>query len=120
MKFEKIQTLQDIELLKFARHLRLEDGAKMIIGRDENDNLKLQEISNDKFDEIKFEDDIIGAYSLLSKNASKNDKLLAARLALTYAKTKPDQEYNIIIAGEKIRAYKFENKQFAQKYFIVK
>lgn len=118
LKFEKIETNEDIEILKFGRHLRLRDGAKMVIGRDEVDNERLNNIKNDKFVKIEFLDEIIGAHSFLSKNATKDDKTLAARLALTYAKTQIDKEYKVIIQNEQFLAKAFHSKDCAQEFFI--
>lgn len=118
MKFEKIESSKDSEILKFGRHLRLKDGAKMIIGRDENDNERLQKIENPKFLQIKFKDEIIGAFSLLSKNASANDKVLAAKLALTYAKTDVLTSYEVQIESEIYTLCPFGSKDAAKPYFI--
>ncbi|CZE46222.1 argininosuccinate synthase domain-containing protein [Campylobacter geochelonis] len=118
LKFEGLDTYLDTQILKFGRHLRLDDGAKVIIGRDEKDNEGLERVQNPKFSHIALPDDMVGAYSLISKNASKNDKLKACKFALTYAKTSPNLEYEVAIDGEKFIASPFESKSQAQKYLV--
>ena len=118
VKFEKIETPADAEILKFGRHLRLPGGAKLIIGRDENDNKKLAAVQNSKFSEIKFKDGVVGALSLLSRGASEADRELAARLALTYAKTDAARRYALLIDGSELSANPFESKDAAREYFV--
>ena len=118
VKFEKIETPADAEILKFGRHLRLPEGAKLIIGRDESDNKKLAAVQNPKFSEIKFKDDVVGALSLLSRGVSEADRELAAKLALTYAKTDAARRYALLIDGSELSASPFESKDAAREYFV--
>ena len=119
LKFDKEMRDIDVTWLKLGRHLRLVDGAKMIIGRDESDNNALLAHPNDKFEQIKFKesDDIVGAVSFISRNASKADKELAARLALAYTKASKDDEFEVSIANEKF-IIKPEDKKLAQEFFV--
>lgn len=119
LNFDKEMRDIDVTWLKLGRHLRLPDGAKMIIGRDESDNNALLAHPNDKFDQVKFKesDDIVGAVSFISKNASKADKELAARLALAYTKASKENEFEVSIAGEKFSITP-EDKSLAQNYFV--
>ena len=119
LKFDKEMRDIDVTWLKLGRHLRLPDGAKMIIGRDESDNNALLAHPNDKFEQVKFKesDDIVGAVSFISKNASKADKELAARLALAYTKASQDDEFEVSIANEKF-IIKPEDKKLAQEFFV--
>ena len=119
LNFDKEMRDIDVTWLKLGRHLRLPDGAKMIIGRDESDNNALLAHPNDKFEQVKFKesDDIVGAVSFISKNASKADKELAARLALAYTKASRENKFEVSIAGEKFSITP-EDKSLAQNYFI--
>ena len=119
LKFDKEMRDIDVTWLKLGRHLRLVDGAKMIIGRDESDNNALLAHPNDKFEQVKFKesDDIVGAVSFISKNASKADKELAARLALAYTKASKDDEFEVSIANEKF-IIRPEDKKLAQEFFV--
>lgn len=111
-------TVEDIDLLKAGRHLRLPDGAKLVIGRDQADNEKLTKIENSKYIFARALD-ISGPMSLLSVNASEDDKKLSAKLILTYTKTPKEQVGSVEIGDEVIEAIPFENKEFVKEYFIV-
>jgi tRNA-specific 2-thiouridylase len=116
IKYDKFEAC-DIELLKVGRHLRLPGGAKLVIGRNKEENERLKNIDNYKFVFIKILD-ATGPLSMLSKNANKEDFELAARLVLTYGKTNKDKEYEVLIENQKLKAYPFESKEVAKKYFI--
>ena len=111
-------TVDDIDLLKAGRHLRLPDGAKLVIGRDQADNEKLTKIENSKYIFARALD-ISGPMSLLSVNASESDKKLSAKLILTYTKTPKEQLGSVKIGDEVIEAIPFESKEFVKEYFIV-
>ena len=119
LNFDKEMRDIDVVWLKLGRHLRLPDGAKMIIGRDESDNNALLAHPNDKFEQVKFKesDDIVGAVSFISKNASKADKELAARLALAYTKASRENKFEVSIDSEKFSIIP-EDKSLAQNYFV--
>ena len=119
LKFDKEMRDIDVTWLKLGRHLRLVDGAKMIIGRDESDNNALLAHPNDKFEQVKFKesDDIVGAVSFISKNASKADKELAARLALAYTRASKDGKFDVFVDGEKFNIAR-EDKELAQEFFV--
>ena len=119
LNFDKEMRDIDVTWLKLGRHLRLVDGAKMIIGRDESDNNALLAHPNDKFDQVNFKesDDIVGAVSFISKNASKADKELAARLALAYTKASRENKFEVSIDSEKFSITP-EDKSLAQNYFV--
>ncbi len=118
MAYEKF-TVADIDILKAGRHLRLPDGAKLVIGRNQEDNEKLKKIENEKYIFARA-NDIAGPTSLISKNASDADRKLAAKLILTYTKTPKESEGSVLIGEEIVKATPFENKSYAQPYFVVK
>jgi len=116
IKYDKLES-GDINILKFGRHFRLDDGAKLIVGRNQDDNMGLQNIDNDKFISIKLP--IAGPFSLISKNASKEDLELGAKIAITYAKSSSEDLYDIEIEGyDNISISPFENKSQLSKYFF--
>jgi len=108
--------VEDIELLKFGRHFRLPDGAKLAVGRNKEDNEGLQAIDSDKYIVIKLP--IGGPFSLLSVNASSKDRALAAKLAMTYARSSAQESYDVEVAGETITVSPFAEKKEAQQYFF--
>ncbi|MGZ5207469.1 MAG: argininosuccinate synthase domain-containing protein [Sulfuricurvum sp.] len=106
----------DIPTLKYGRQLRLPDGAKFIIGRDENDNLALEAIENTKYVHINTE--LFGPHALISVNASENDKILAAKLVLAYCKPDFSGEQTLDFEGIPLTTVSDMNRKDAQKYFI--
>jgi tRNA-specific 2-thiouridylase len=110
--------VKDIPVVKYGRQLRLPDGAKLVIGRNQEDNEKIKLIENDKFVHIKTAG-IPGPHSLLSRNASATDRELATRLILTYCKTKPEETYALDFEGEQKEGSPFASKSEATRYFIV-
>jgi len=115
---EKIESESDVEILKFGRHLRLPNGAKMVIGRDESENNALGEIKNSKFEQIWIEN-VVGAHSYISKNAEISDLTLACSLALAYTKAKPGEKYFVRVGEFRAEFTNETDKKEAQKYFIV-
>jgi len=110
--------IADIPVIKNGRQLRLPDGAKLVIGRDQEDNAQLQEVKNEKYTHIKTHG-MPGPHSLLSKSASASDKELATRLIITYAKSKPNETYELDYEGEIVQNQPFDSKKEAQQYFVV-
>ena len=116
IKYDKFDP-EDIDVLKVGRHLRLPDGAKLVIGRNKEENERIKEIQNDKFVKVRLLN-ATGPLSLLSKNASDEDKRLAAELCLVYGKTKQGEEYEVVVGDEVLRSKPFVSKQEAQKFFL--
>jgi tRNA-specific 2-thiouridylase len=106
----------DIPTLKHGRQLRLPDGAKFIIGRNEEENIKLEEIENPKYIHITTE--LFGPHCLISKTASKEDKLLAAKFVLAYCKPDFSGEQRLNFGGESLTTVSDMSRKDAQKYFI--
>lgn len=76
--------LQDSTIVKVGRYMVLPNGARAIIGRNESENTKLDE-PNPAMEKIILLESI-GPLGLIEKDASKDDKILAARITLGYAK----------------------------------
>lgn len=116
IKYDTFET-QDIGLIKFGRQLRLPDGAKLVIGRDEEDNKELLKVKNTKHSFLNLQD-VVGPVALLSNSASKDDTILAIRLVLAYAKAKKDEEYGVGFMEREIWQKPFEDRSKAREYFI--
>ncbi|KIM04060.1 MAG: ATP-binding protein [Sulfurovum sp. AS07-7] len=110
--------IEDIEVLKYGRHFRLPDGAKLIVGRDKEDNDSLESLQTSKFTSFKLP--VIGPYSLISKNSTTKDKELGAKIALTYAKNDKNSTYEIIIGDEVVKVTPFPSKNEPREYFAIK
>jgi len=109
--------IEDIAVLKYGRHFRLPNGAKLIVGRHKEDNEAIERINNPKFVTLRLP--IAGPYSLISSDASHEDKTLASKIAITYAKSSVDEEYEIVINGkERFNLSPFESKAEIAPYFF--
>jgi len=111
--------VRDIPVMKYGRHLRLPDGAKLVVGRNKDENVHLQNIVNEKYYHIKTLG-LPGPHSLLSKSATEADKELAAKIILTYCKTKEDTVYTISFdQTEEIEATPFASRDALQPYMVM-
>ena len=118
LKFDKDMSLKDMQLLQIGRHLRLQSGSKMVIGRDESDNEKLLALKNPKFTQIEFDDEVVGAVSFINSDANEADLEFAVRLALAYTRADKKREYTAKIGEKTFTAKPFEDKSKAQEWFI--
>ena len=109
--------VDDIDTLKAGRHLRLPDGAKLIIGRNQEDNEKLLATVSSKYLKIRVVG-VSGPFCLFSKNASDDDKQLASNIIVTYAKTEATKNYKVNFGDFMLDGVKFDTKDELQKYFI--
>jgi tRNA-specific 2-thiouridylase len=97
VKFDKLE-VDDIDSLKFGRHFRLKDGAKLIIGRNADDNFGLQNVKSKKFNTL----EAVGVkspFSLISATASEDELQFALRTVLAYTKADIESEYKILFNG---------------------
>ena len=116
IKYDKFE-VKDIPVMKFGRHFRLQDGAKLVIGRDREENSYLQNIDNDKYYHIRTIG-LPGPHALLSKNATKEDKEKATKAILTYCKTSVDNSYTLSYDGEEVTGSPFASRE-AMKPFTI-
>ncbi|MCD6173021.1 MAG: argininosuccinate synthase [Sulfurimonas sp.] len=117
IKHDKFE-VKDIPIMKFGRHFRLKDGAKLIVGRNKEENAYLQDIDNDKFYHIRTVG-IPGPHAMLSKNATKDDKELAAKIILTYCKTSVQNSYTLSFDGEELSASPLESRAEIKPFTIL-
>lgn len=108
--------VDDIEVLKFGRHFRLPDGAKLIVGRNEDDNSFIESLKSSKF--IGFKLPVVGPSSAISKNSTIKDKELGAKIALTYAKSE-NCKYDISIDNQIFSISPFASRDEVREYFAV-
>lgn len=108
--------VDDIEVLKFGRHFRLPDGAKLIVGRNEDDNSFIESLKSSKF--IGFKLPVVGPSSAISKDSTIKDKELGAKIALTYAKSE-NCKYDISIDNQIFSISPFASRDEVREYFAV-
>jgi tRNA-specific 2-thiouridylase len=117
IKYDRFE-VRDIPVMKFGRHFRLSDGAKLVIGRDRDENHHLQNIDNDKYYHIKTVG-IPGPHALLSKNASFEDKEIAAKAVLTYCKTEIENNYKLSFDGVEVTGSPFNSREVMKEFTIL-
>jgi len=106
----------DIDLLKFGRHFRLPEQAKLVVGRHQEDNAALEALKHPDYLAIRLP--VPGPYSLIHKEATPADIALALRIALTYGKSNANASYTVSLADREYSVQPFETKAEAQQYFF--
>ena len=117
IKYDNFE-VRDIPVMKFGRHFRLSDGAKLVIGRNQEKNKHLQEIQNDKYYHLKTVG-VPGPHALLSKNATQEDKNLATKAVLCYCKTTVEESYIIDYDGEEVTGSPFSSREAMKPFTIL-
>lgn len=117
IKYDKFE-VKDIPLMKFGRHFRLTDGAKLVIGRNKEENEHLQHIQNDKYFHIRTVG-LPGPHAMLSKNSTDLDKELATKAILTYCKTDVDKTYTLSYDGKEIQGSPFNSREDMKPFTIL-
>ena len=80
----------DVALLRAGRHFRLGDATKVVVGREEADNVLLEQMAREG-DVLLVLDDVPGPSTLLRGDASEEHLALAAALTARFSKAR-DQE----------------------------
>jgi len=103
----KTPTAADVELLKVGRHLRLADGTLVVIGRNHEDNLRVERLFQPG--DVRLEaTDIMGPTTLVRGNAGAGNVALAAAITLRYTKTEPDARRRMNVAPVSAAPYVIE------------
>ena len=95
-------TINDIDLLKIGRHLRLDEDTKLVVGRnkDENEMIKAIALPNDVLLEAR---DHMGPVSILrGKNADKHISL-ASSVTLRYSDAPKDNQNYVRVTKDKTK-----------------
>ncbi|MDR2790265.1 MAG: argininosuccinate synthase [Campylobacteraceae bacterium] len=118
--FIKYQPLraEDVALLKVGRHFRLEHGAKLALGRNEHENEILEKIDNDAFCGLFLGEKLSGPFGKISKNASLDDKILAAKIALSYTKIDKNKIHGVLIGREIYEVCAHDAKEVSKRYAV--
>jgi tRNA-uridine 2-sulfurtransferase len=88
-RFVPTCTMHDVALLKVGRHFRLTDGLKLIVGRDEGENGRLERMRQDE-DILVSPNDFSGPSALLRGKSDRSSILIAANVIAHYSKESPD------------------------------
>ena len=94
---EQQVAVNDIELLKYGRHIRLSDTVKIIVGRTRADNQAIISL-NDSNRYMEVDVTGIGSPTILVPVHADDEMLgLAAAICVGYSKTPPDQIANVSV-----------------------
>jgi len=85
--------IEHIELLKYGRHFRLPDGAKAVIGRNEEENKELSRYLSDFWS--LHVSDFPGPLTLVTREATDEDLELAARLTARYSQGREEERLEV-------------------------
>ncbi|MDD2906995.1 MAG: argininosuccinate synthase domain-containing protein [Sulfurimonas sp.] len=117
IKYDKFE-LEDIPVIKYGRHFRLSDGAKLVIGRSLEDNIHLEAVASEKYIHIKTLN-MNGPHTLISKGASENDLEFARRAVLTYCKTTPHERYSVSCDGEAVEVSPLDSRDALKPFSVL-
>jgi len=88
----------ELHLLKYGRHFRLENGAKLIIGRSEKENEQIVRYHNPDTDMLLNTEDIPGPALLIPRGCDRDTLLLAASVCVGYSKASADVSVSLTLA----------------------
>ena len=119
IRYDKMD-VADIDILKFGRHMRLPGGAKLILGKNKQDNENLSKLDYmGKYQPILVREDVLpGPFGLISKNASPDDLKLAAEILLSYTKARTGETYPVLLDGKEMPAV-CQNDKSAYAHFLI-
>ncbi len=104
LKYQEF-SLRDVSLLKVGRHFRLPSGAKVIAGRNENENKTLMLLSYP--DEIKLTvKDYKSTYTLFLGHPVSDDLNMAAEICAYYCKEKAQKKLQVKLWRNSSEEYK--------------
>lgn len=94
-------TLSDVQLLKVGRHLRLNDSTKLVVGRGEEENLRIENLAQEG-DTLLLMADVPGPLCLLRGNLTEEVLHQAAQLTARFSKVRSLPSVKVILrkAGE--------------------
>ncbi len=116
MQAHREVVFEDVALFKIGRYMVLEHGTRCVISRNEEEGKKL-DITHAFMEKIILQD-IHGPIALIEKNAHHDDRILAARIVLGYAKTEQDKYYNVRIGDEVLELMPYA-KEEASKFLLL-
>ena len=94
---------RDAELLGLGRHFRLEDGAKLVLGRNKSENQKLLAMAGGEDAVIRPAEGVKGPVGILRGRLTEEDLETAGKILARYCDRREDQpvEINLVQAGHR-------------------
>ncbi len=87
---QKVYAVNELHMLRYGRHLRINPDAKIIVGRTQNDNESLNEYHRPTQDTVLEVRNYPGPHVLVPNGAAKETVLLAASICAGYSKAPAD------------------------------
>lgn len=115
-KGKEATTARDLKLLKNGRHFRLPDGGKAIIGRNEEENARLEEFAS-AYWRLRVSD-FPGPLTLITEGAAEEDVTLAARLTGRYSQGRDEENLEVILEKDG-RSETFEIEPLARESDLI-
>jgi hypothetical protein len=94
--------LQDVELLKCGRQLRLPGGRRLVVGRIHADNLKLQELAREE-DLLLRVKGVPGPTGLIAAQVSEQEVELAVNIVASYSDAPTGEDAVVVLSGRENR-----------------
>ena len=104
MEHEGFNGERSLHLLRYGRHFRLGPAVKVIVGRDETDNVWL-EGNAELYDLVLKTDGIPGPTGILPITARDDEVLQAARICVRYCDAAPGQPVKVRVSSPRGRRY---------------
>ena len=102
-QYQENFTVPELHLLKYGRHFRLENKAKLIVGRTKWDNQHIIKYHNPKTDTLVKAMRIPGPFILIPHGADQPTVNLAASVCIGYSKTPNEVPVEILVKSPKGR-----------------
>jgi len=100
MKYLRAFTVKDVRFLKLGRHFRLNNMAKLVVGRNEKENERLSNMAEES--DIQFNpSDIKGPLAIGRGRFSQDDMLLASQIVARYSDRNGDDAVKVIVSRKK-------------------
>jgi tRNA-specific 2-thiouridylase len=107
-------TFPEIGLLKYGRHFRLDSGAKVVVGRNEQENKRIDELAATG-DVLCRPTKVMGPVAVLrSKKVTKKDTEIAARICARYTDAPEGKPVRMSCAGKETSVKAFKDEDFEQ------
>ncbi len=103
MQHQKDFSEDELHLLKYGRHLRLNDQVKLIVGRTQKENEQILSHWNSKREKLLKTSHVPGPTALISHGADSNSTVLGAAICAGYSKAPNDKpaQVQVIYHDEK-------------------
>ncbi len=90
-------SVAELNMLGFGRHLRLDHGAKLVVGRNKNDNEQIFSCHRPKMDLLIRMKDVPGPAGLVPGNADAEDTRQAASICAGYSKAPAGRPVEVLL-----------------------